>query len=62
MYCVSLHRLQSVTLYIKANQVYTHLITIRIKMVTNTVMALKDTITTYRPVVYGENGLIALES
>jgi len=46
--CVSLHRLQTITLYIEANQVYAHLITIRTKTVTNTVVVLKDTISKYK--------------
>jgi len=35
-------------LYIEANQVYAHLITIRTKTVTNTVIVLKDTVTKYK--------------
>ena len=45
---VSLHWLQTLTLYIEANQVYSHLITIGTKTVTNTVIVLKDTITKYK--------------
>jgi len=45
--CVSLHWLQPVTFYREGNQVHAHIITIRIKTVTNTVIVLNDTVTTF---------------
>ena len=39
---------RNIVAYIEANKVYAHLITIRTKTVTNTVIVLKDTITKYK--------------